>query len=356
MQKIPVLVIFAPTASGKTALVGNLFSDNSKSKLAGKAEIINADSMQVYKGMDIGTAKPSKEFLKHLPHHLIDICSPNQQFGVGEFLPLADKLCQDIYNRGKLPVVCGGTAFYIRNFIYGLPKTPKADMALREKLQLRMKNEGAAVLKAELNKLDPESAARIHINDEYRILRALEVCYASGKSLSDFVLEDKCREGFDFLTIELVRPREELYNRINLRVDQMIQEGLEKEFCKLVAAGYHRQDGGMQAIGYREFFMAYDETCKNISEGNCEDTISNYTSSEEAISNQTIREPAISVEKLKSMYDINRVAELIKRDSRHYAKRQVTFFAPMKNVLRFPADNIEEIEQVILKFADSFDI
>lgn len=336
MQKIPVLVIFAPTASGKTALVGNLFSDVSKSKLAGKAEIINADSMQVYKGMDVGTAKPSKEFLEHLPHHLIDIYSPNQQFGVGEFLPLADKLCQDIFQRGKLPVVCGGTAFYIRNFIYGLPKTPKADMALREKLQLRMKNEGAVILKEELRKLDPESAARIHINDEYRILRALEVCYASGKSLSDFALEDKCREGFEFLTIELVRPREELYNRINMRVDQMIQEGLEEEFCNLIAAGYHQQDGGMQAIGYREFFMACQENCKNTLEEECAQSM--------------------SVEKIKSLYDINRVADLIKRDSRHYAKRQVTFFAPMKNVLRFPADNIEDIEQVILKFADSFGI
>ncbi|NLM00430.1 MAG: tRNA (adenosine(37)-N6)-dimethylallyltransferase MiaA [Treponema sp.] len=309
MQKIPVLVIFAPTASGKTALVEKLFSVNSNSVLAGKAEIINADSMQVYKGMDIGTAKPDKDFLKLLPHHCIDVCEPNEHFGVGEFLPMADNSCAEVFLRGKLPVVCGGTAFYIRNFMYGLPKTPKADLDFRSKLQKRLKTEGAKKLMEELEKLDYESAKRIHINDEYRILRALEVCYASGKSLSYFTLEENLRPEYDFFTIELVRAREKLYERINLRVLQMIDKGLEAEFKGLIKKGFSKNDPGMQAIGYREFFMAEEEG---------------------------------------KPFDMQRITELIQRDTRHYAKRQITFFSTMKNIHRYDAENFAQIESAII--------
>lgn len=317
MQKIPVLVIFAPTASGKTALVGNLFSDNSKSSLAGMAEIINADSMQVYRGMDIGTAKPSQDFLSHLPHHLIDVCAPNEQFGVGEFLPLADSLCKEIFLKRKLPVICGGTAFYIRNFIYGLPKTPKADLEIRQILQNRLKSEGIDQLMQELTVLDPQRAKNIHINDEYRILRALEVCYSSGKSLSDFALDETPRSQYDFLIIELKRDRQELYDRINQRVVEMVNEGLVEEFCRLEKAGYTKDDSGMQAIGYREFFMAREEGKDN---------------------------------------DIQRITELIQRDSRHYAKRQITFFASMKNVEKFSSDDFDGILKRIEKFCLSYNL
>ena len=165
-SEIPVLVIFAPTATGKTATVGHLFSDNVPSFFSGKAEIINADSMQVYNGLDIGTAKADKEFLSHLPHHLIDVCSPKEQFGSGDFVRLADIACKDIFSRGKIPVVCGGTAFYIKNFIYGLPITPTADEKTRSLLQEKMKNLGAKVLYEELKSVDEISAYRIHINDE----------------------------------------------------------------------------------------------------------------------------------------------------------------------------------------------
>lgn len=325
MQNIPVLVIFAPTASGKTALVGNLFSDNSNSILSGKAEIINADSMQVYRGMDIGTAKPDGNFLKHLPHHLIDLCSPKDQYGVGEFIRDADLVCKDIFWRKKLPVVCGGTAFYIRNFMYGLPKTPKADLKLRENLKKRMEQKGALEMMKELEKLDPVSAKRIHLNDEYRILRALEVCIASGKPLSYFELNAETRPGYDFYTIELQRPREELYTRIDMRVDQMFDMGLADEFNRLKSEGYNKNDPGMEAIGYREFFMA-DDSCLDF-----------HDDGEQG-----------------SQQYIEQVKDLIKRDSRHYAKRQVTFFAPMKDVERFPADNIEEIEKKIIDFASKY--
>ena len=160
---IPVLVIFAPTASGKTALAEKLFGTNSKSPFAGKAEIVSADSMQVYKYLDVGTAKPDKDFLKNLPHHLIDICMPEHQFGTGEFVREADKVVKEIFSRGKLAVICGGSAFYIRNFLTGLPFTPEADEATRNLVENRMKTEGKEVLYKELRQLDPESASKIHI-------------------------------------------------------------------------------------------------------------------------------------------------------------------------------------------------
>jgi tRNA dimethylallyltransferase len=306
---IPVLVIFAPTACGKTSLAEKLFALDAFSPLAGKAEIISADSMQVYKGMDIGTAKPDSEFLKKLPHHLINLCTPDVQFGVGQFVPLADKICADIVSRGKLPVVLGGTAFYIRNFVYGLPPTPTASEEIRDIVQKRMETEGPEKLWDELNTLDPESAEKIHINDEYRIKRALEVCLATGKPRSSFAVSSTPRKGFSFLVLALERDRSVLYDRINLRVDQMFEQGLEEEFNNLVKKGYTKEYPGMQAIGYREFFT--------------ENTI-------EAIK------------------------ELIKKDSRKYAKRQETFFRPITDCCRYQAEAYEEILEKILRFYSYF--
>ena len=298
---LPVLVVFGPTASGKTALARALFADSgdplpfgTDGRFRGRVEIISADSMQVYRGMDIGTAKPGFELLASLPHHLIDIRNPDEQFCAGDFVRLADEACRDVIARGKVPVVLGGTAFYIPNFLYGLPSTPESDPDLRKKILARMKDEGPERLLAELKDLDPESAARIHPNDEYRIARALEVFYASGRPLSRFSLPTAFREGFRFRAIALARPRDALNARIDARVDEMFASGLAGEVSGLIAYGYGPEDPGMQAIGYREFFGEGDEAAVRVA---------------------------------------------IKADSRKYAKRQETFIRPMEGIQRLSADD-----------------
>ena len=252
-NKIPVIVIFAPTASGKTALTKELFCKQGSHFLF-KAQIISADSQAVYKGMDIGTAKPEPELRRLIPHHLIDIRTPDQQYNVSDFVDDADSLCKQIYSQEDIPVVCGGTGFYIRNFLYGVPKTPVSDEALRNKLKQRIATEGNAALYKELQKIDPESAARIHINDAYRICRALEVYYLTGKPRTSFALEPKLRDLYDFIFIVLEPPRDLLYERIAQRVDNMLEQGLEQEVKTLQKAGYTKDSPGLKAIGYHEWF------------------------------------------------------------------------------------------------------
>jgi tRNA dimethylallyltransferase len=311
---LPVLVVFGPTASGKTALAEALFASGdlpvlpgTDARLRGKAEIVSADSMQVYRGMDIGTAKPDASLLESLPHHVIDIRDPDEQFCAGDFVRLADEACREIAARGKLPVVLGGTGFYVKNFLFGLPETPESDPALRAELLERMRVEGPRRLMEELRSCDPESAARIHPNDEYRIARALEVYRASSRPLSSFALSSSFRGGFRFLALAIERDREELNGRINARVDAMFDSGLEGEFESLVKAGYGPSDPGMQAIGYREFFGAPD---------------------------------AIAAR------------EAIKNDSRKYAKRQETFIRPIPGILRLSADDIAGFFGAVAGFWD----
>lgn len=256
-RKIPVLVIFAPTASGKTALMSELFSPKGSHFIL-NAEVISADSQAVYKGMDIGTAKPDSDLCKNLPHHLINILTPDKQFNVSDFVDLTDAACRDIYSRGKVPVVCGGTGFYIRNFLYGLAPTPVSDEKLRAQLKERIALEGNEKLYEELKKIDPESANRIHVNDAYRICRALEVFYLSGKTRTSFKIEPALRSEYDFLFLVLQPPREVLYERIRKRVDLMFEAGLEKEVQNLIAQGYNKDTPGMKAIGYSEWFEYED--------------------------------------------------------------------------------------------------
>lgn len=314
---LPVLVVFAPTASGKTALGVELFGKDSLSPFAGKGEIISADSMQVYKGMDIGTAKPDSHTLEQVLHHLIDVQTPDVPFSVGEFVRQGDVLCQEIYQRNKVPVVLGGTGFYIRNFLVGLPPTPQADEELRHHLKDRLATEGAGVLYRELETLDPATAAIIHPNDEYRIVRALEVCIASGKPRSSFILSPQFREGFDFCVIILQRDREELYNRIAQRVDIMFDQGLSSEVENLIAAGYTPEDPGMQAIGYREFFA-----------------------------------PEVAL--LQGEERLNRIKELITRNSRHYAKRQYTYMKGIPRAAYFHPDDMAGIQNFITPFMQKY--
>jgi tRNA dimethylallyltransferase len=282
---IPVLILFGPTASGKTALVEELFIR----RKVRSVEIISADSMQVYRGMDIGTAKPSLEERARIPHHLIDICNPDEQFNVGEFVRLARDACRAAWARGNFPVVSGGTGFYLKNLVLGLPEAPPSDPAIRAALKAELAGRGAAGLMEELAAHDPVSAARIHPNDTYRLLRALEVLRASGRPLSSYA-QGEGGGNFRFLIVGLKREREDLYRRIDQRCAAMFRAGLPAEVERLFAAGYTPLDPGIKAIGYREFFIEENGLWR------------------------------LSV-------DIAGVEALAARNSRRYAKRQIVFCA-----------------------------
>ena len=257
-KKIPVIVIFAPTATGKTALTLKLFGSGSHSLFKDKAEIISADSMAVYKYMNIGTAKPDKTVLSQIPHHLIDFLEPNFQFSVNEFVRRSDLLCTEIYSRGKIPAIVGGTGFYIRNFLLGLPKTPESNAEIRTQLKNELEKSGIDFMYEKLKLVDNESAQKINKHDAYRILRALEVFYLTGKPRSSFSLSEKLRENYDFFTVILERDRSDLYERIDMRIEQMFSQGLEQEVQSLIEKGFTKDDAGMKAIGYREFFEGFD--------------------------------------------------------------------------------------------------
>jgi len=295
-SSIPVPILFGPTASGKTDVADRLFAANDAavsdrtciSPFRGKVEIISADSVQVYADLVIGAARPTKALMQRLPHHLVGVCDVQREFSVADFVQHADLLCKDIYARGKLPVIVGGTAFYIKHFMYGLPVTPAADVKTRLLLQKKMQERGAAAMLAELRQFDPISAAKIHIHDEYRILRAHEVYYASGKPLSSFLLSDVYRQGYRFCPVLVNRPRAELYARIEQRSQAMLEDGLAEEFRRLYEQGCRAHTPAMKAIGYREFFTVCPE--------------------------HPIEAP------------VDAVLELITRNTKRYAKRQQTFF------------------------------
>ncbi|MCR5045013.1 MAG: tRNA (adenosine(37)-N6)-dimethylallyltransferase MiaA [Treponema sp.] len=250
-----------------------------------EARIISADSMQVYRGMDIGTAKPTLEERKALPHYLIDIKNPDEQYSVAEFVEKADSLCEEFYKKGVLPIVCGGTGFYIRAFLLGLPTTPASDPEKRQKLQEELLKEGQEAMWQKLFLADPESAKKIQVHDSYRVLRALEIVQTTGKPRSAFAQSPSLREKYDFSTIILERDKDVLYRRIEERVDKMFELGLEKE-AKALTQKYGPENPGMQAIGYREFFEK-DSEGKELS--------------------------------------VQEIAAKIKKDSKRYAKKQIVF-------------------------------
>lgn len=273
-----VIVIFAPTASGKTALTRELFSP-AGSHFILNAEVISADSQAVYKGMDIGTAKPEPELCREIPHHLINLVNPDTQFTVADFVTKADDACKEIYNRGHIPVVCGGTGFYIRNFLFGLPATPESSPVIREQIQNRLKVEGKEALYNELKALDPVSAEKIHVNDEYRICRALEVYYTTGRTRSSYELEQELRPQYAFTFIILEPEREVLFERIHKRVDIMFDMGLEQEVQNLIKNGYTKDSPGMKAIGYAEFFQysTKEDISNAIKHNSCKYAKKQYT-------------------------------------------------------------------------------
>jgi len=279
-----VVFLFGPTGVGKTALIEGMNPD--------RYEVISADSMQVYRGMDIGTAKPDPTLLSRLPHYLIDIRDPDEQFHLGSFLTLADAAAREISARGKLPVISGGTAYYFKHFLFGLPEAPPSDPDLRREIEAEHERVGCVILHERLGEVDPVSAERINPNDRYRIIRALEVYRCSGRPLSTFDPPKELRPGLEVKLIGLMRPREELYERINRRVEEMFALGLRDEVESLVARGYKTGDPGMKAIGYGEFLSAWE----------------------------------------RGEDDEATIMEAIQKNSRRYAKRQLTFFRSLPGV------------------------
>jgi len=247
--------------------------------------------MQVYRHMDVGTAKPGRELRERLPHHLVDIVEPSSQFNAGEFVTRAEDLVRQIGARGRIPVVCGGTAFYITSFLYGLPASPRGDPSARARLKELARREGREALARLLREKDPVAAARIPAADTYRITRALEVLETTGESVYSFAWPRSPRNDYRFLLLGLHRKREVLYSRIEARVDAMFSEGLLAEVKKLLALGYGPADPGMRGIGYREI-LSLRSGCATLADAR----------------------------------------DLIKRNSRRYAKRQLTFFRSVQGV------------------------
>lgn len=274
MKKTPVVVIVGPTAVGKTKTGIELAK-------AFDGEIVSGDSVQVYRGMDIGSAKVTKEEAEGIPHHLIDICDPDDAMSVAMFQQLARAAIDDIYARGKLPIIVGGTGLYIRSILYDYEFVERpVDEALRADLERMAEVEGREALHQRLVQLDPERAATIHPNNVRRVVRALEVAMQGDTQTTDSAPS----EHYDYRLFVLHADREILYDRINQRVDAMMEAGLVEEVERLLAHGY-RDTQAMRAIGYKEMIPYID--------GN------------------------ISKEK---------ATELLKQHTRQFAKRQLTWF------------------------------
>ncbi len=297
-MKPDILIICGPTASGKTALAAEL-------ALRLDGEVVSADSMQVYRGMDIGTAKPTQGEMRGVPHHMLDVADPRENYSVARYVAQAVPIVDGILARRKLPIVAGGTGLYLDNLVAGRQFAPFApDSGLRERLQERVRTEGLPALRRELERADPEAAGRIHPNDEKRTLRALEVYLATGKTITQHDRDSRALPNrYTPLTIALnFGERPWLWERIDRRVDHMMAQGLEGEVRGLLASGVSRECTAMQAIGYKEIAAA-------IAEGR----------------------PAAEG------------AEEVKLRSRQYAKRQLTWFRRNKQAYWFNWEKIPDL-------------
>ncbi len=287
MKNTKVIVILGPTASGKTGL-------GIKLAKALDGEIISGDSMQVYRGMDIGTAKPDTAEMDGVPHHLIDILDIDEKFSVAEFCSLALAAVENISSRGKTPIIVGGTGMYIETLVSGrLYETETADEDKRREYEAYARDNGAEALHARLRELDPVSAEKIHPNNIKRVIRAIEIALSGDKTKSRLEETLVSEKPFESLMLYLTPPsREVMYDRINRRVDIMMESGLLDEVKRLDEMGLRNTPTASQAIGYKEFFPFIDGEC-------------------------TLDE---SVEKLK-------------QHTRNYAKRQTTYFGHMTELV-----------------------
>ena len=304
-QQIPLLVIAGPTGSGKTDTAVMVAREVG-------GEVVTADSMQVYRGMDIGTAKPTLEEQQGIAHHLIDIVEPDEEFSVTQYVALADEVIRDIHARGKVAIVSGGTGFYISALVdrWEFPPQP-ADMAFRERMRDEAERLGVETLHARLRAIDPTSADRLHPNDIKRIIRALEVFETTGRPLSSYAYKpgDGAHPGpYRPLLYGLTLPREILYERLERRVHAQLEAGLLEEVRRLYDGGYGPELSSMKGITYRQL-VGY----------------------------------------LRGEYDFQTAIDLMVRDNRRYAKRQFTWFNADKR-MRWIDVTTEEASQTILDF------
>ena len=285
-----VLVICGATASGKTSL-----SLDCAEKLNG--EIVSADSMLVYRGLDIGTAKPSMDERRGIPHHMIDVVSPKESFSVSDYEHMALPIVEELLAQGKTPIICGGTGFYINSLLYKSQfGNVGADENIRAKYENLAETHGKEYVHAILHEKDPESAEKLHYNDVKRVIRALEIYDITGKAKS--AQQDKPIPRFDFVSVSIEYSREVLYERINLRVEQMFQNGLVDEVKGLLQDGVTEDMQCMQGIGYKE-----------IAEG------------------------------LRIGASESEMIELVQKNTRNYAKRQQTFFKRQQNHTFLPPEH-----------------
>ncbi|MDO5521651.1 MAG: tRNA (adenosine(37)-N6)-dimethylallyltransferase MiaA [bacterium] len=308
MNKQPLVILTGPTAVGKTELSISLAK-----KING--EIISADSMQVYTKMDIGTAKITKEEMDGVPHYLIDVLDPGEDFNVVRFQSMAKEAMKEIYAKGKIPIVVGGTGFYIQALLYDINfEENDASTEYREELEALVKEQGVDVLHNMLREVDEKSAEAIHKNNFKRVIRALEFHHQTGKKMSEHNEEESQKESaYNSAYFVLTNDREVLYDRINKRIDIMVNDGLLEEVKALKEEGYAKDLVSMQGLGYKEILQYFDG----------EITL------EEAI-------------------------YILKRDTRHFAKRQLTWFRREKEVimvdkreLKETADQLAFIETVL---------
>lgn len=303
MEKTPIIILTGPTAVGKTDLSINLAKELN-------AEIISADSMQIYEYMDIGSAKVTYEEMDGVKHYLIDEVKPDYPFSVSEFQERANKYIQEITKKGKRVIVTGGTGLYLNSLIYNMDFAKSdANDELREELAQELEEYGIDHMYNKLKELDEESANRIHKNNTKRVIRAIEVAL-SGKKMNDFSNDLKYNEKYEPIIIVLNRDREHLYERINKRVDIMMEQGLVEEVKNLLDWGYTKDMTSMQGIGYKEIIKYLD-----------------------------------------GEYTFEEAEEIIKRDSRRYAKRQLTWFRRYENAKWFDLDKYSDskvLEQEII--------
>ncbi len=281
-----IIVIAGPTASGKTALSIALAKEFG-------GEIVSADSMQIYRRMDIGTAKPTMAERQGIAHHMLDVAEPDENFSVARYVDMASACVDDILARGKTPILAGGTGLYIDSLLSGRTFAPYPSTGWRETLQQRGRDEGMEVLLEELRMVDPDAASRLHLKDEKRIIRALEVWHETGKTITQHNLDTQsippryegCWIGLNF------ERREDLWRRIDQRVDEMLEQGLVEEIRRLLLEGIDPKCTAMQAIGYKEM-----------------------------------------AEAVRANGDLQAAADEVRLRSRQYAKRQLTWFRKNQNI------------------------
>lgn len=295
-----ILVIVGPTASGKTRMAVELAQRHN-------GEVISADSMQIYRTMDIGTAKPTKEEMGGIPHHMIDVADPEEDFSVARYVEMAARCVDDVLERGKLPIVAGGTGLYIDSLLSGRTFAPfSPDSALRGELERELEEKGGQAMLEALAQVDPEAAQRLHPNDHKRIIRALEVYRSTGKTITQHNRETQAiPPRYNALTIGLAfQDRQAMWRRIDQRVDEMAAAGLEDEVRRLLTSGISPKCTAMQAIGYKEFTQA-----------------------------------------LSGKMTWQEAADVVKLRSRQYAKRQLTWFGRNPNTRWVRWDDPPEFEQ-----------